>query len=66
MAQPEDRSRAPTPSDLALEGETQAIYDADDNLEIDVGDMPHNDELDQQHGRRTRQARKDEISRRPI
>ena len=65
MAQPEDR-RVPTPSDLAPEGETQAIYDADDNLEIDAGDTPRNDELDQQHGRKTRQARKDEISRRPL
>ncbi|MGR4865552.1 hypothetical protein [Caulobacter sp. LARHSG274] len=66
MAQAEDRSRTPIPSDLAPEGETQAIYDADDNLEIDAGDEPRNDELDQQHGRKTRQARKDEISRRPI
>lgn len=66
MAQSRDRDVKPIPSDLAPAGETAAIYDADDNLELDAGDVPHNHELDRQHGRRTRQARKDEISKRPI
>jgi hypothetical protein len=56
----------PIPSDLAPEGETATLYDADDNLDIDAGDSPRNAELHQQHGPKTRQARKDEISKRPI
>lgn len=63
MAQPQDRT---IPSDLAPEGATAEIYDADDNLEIDAGAEPRNGELDRQHGAKTRQARKNEINRRPI
>lgn len=63
MAQPEDRS---FPSEVDPDGATEARYAADDNLDLDAGDVPHNDQLDKQHGRKTRQARKDEISNRPI
>jgi hypothetical protein len=70
MAQPEDRSHAPepspTPSEVDPDGATLARYDADDNLDIDSGDVPHNAGLDSQHGRKTRQARKDEISNRRV
>jgi len=62
MAQPEDR----TPSTIAPEGEIRAIYEDDDNLELDAGAEPHDDELGRQHGRKTRQARKNEISNRPL
>ena len=63
MAQPQDRA---IPSDLVPEGATAEIYDADDNLEIDAGPQPHNAELDRQPGTKTRQARKNEINKRPI
>lgn len=63
MAQPQDRT---IPSDLAPEGATAELYDADDNLEIDAGAEPRNGELDRQPGAKTRQARKNEINRRPI
>ncbi|MDR6532121.1 hypothetical protein J2800_002877 [Caulobacter rhizosphaerae] len=63
MAQPEDRT---IPSDLAPEGETAALYDADDNLNIDAGAEPRDGQLDGQHGTKTRQARKNEISNRPV
>ena len=66
MAQPEDRGDAPTPPDLDPDGATEARYAADDNLDLDAGDLPHNDQLDRQHGRKTRQARKAEISNRPV
>jgi hypothetical protein len=62
MAQ-QDRS---IPADLAPEGETAALYDADDNLDLDAGAEPRNGELDHQHGPKTRQARKNEISNRPL
>jgi hypothetical protein len=63
MAQPENRT---IPSDLAPEGETAALYDADDNLDIDAGAEPHDGGLDHRHGTKTRQARKNEISNRPV
>ena len=66
MAQPEDRSYAPTPSEVDPDGATEARYAADDNLDLDAGDEPHNGQLDSQHGRKTRQARKNEISNRPV
>ena len=68
MAQPADRSHAPSPvlSEVDPDGATEARYAADDNLDLDAGDVPHNAELDKQHGRKTRQARKDEISNRPV
>lgn len=62
MAQPEDR----TPSTVAPEGETRAIYEDDDNLELDAGEQPRDGDLDHVHGSKTRRARKDEISRRPV
>jgi len=62
MAQPEDR----TPSTVAPEGETRSIYEDDDNLELDAGAEPRDGHLDQVHGSKTRRARKDEISRRPV
>ncbi len=63
MAQPEDRS---FPSEVDPDGATEARYDADDNLALDAGEIPHNAELDKRHGRKTRQARKDEISNRTV
>jgi len=66
MAQPEDRSYASTPSEVDPDGATEARYAADDNLDLDAGDEPHNGQLDSQHGRKTRQARKNEISNRPV
>jgi hypothetical protein len=66
MAQPEDRSYASVPSDLDPDGATEARYAADDNLDLDAGEVPHNAEVESQHGRKTRQARKDEISNRPV
>ena len=66
MAPPEDRSFNDTPSDLDRSGATEARYAADDNLDLDAGAEPHNDQLDRQHGRKTRQARKDEISNRAV
>jgi hypothetical protein len=63
MAQPEDRT---IPSDLAPEGATAALYEADDNLELDAGAKPHDGELDHQPGTKTRQARKNQISNRPV
>ncbi|KRA65809.1 hypothetical protein ASD79_00555 [Caulobacter sp. Root655] len=63
MARPEDRT---IPSDLAPEGATAALYDADDNLELDAGATPRNGDLDHQHGTKTRQARKNEISKRAL
>ena len=66
MAPPEDRSFNDTPSDLDPNGATEARYAADDNLNLDAGAEPHNDQLDSQHGRKTRQARKDEISNRSV
>lgn len=62
MVQPRDK----TPSTVASEGETQAIYDTDDNLELDAAPEPRNGDLDHEHGTKTRRARKDEISNRPI
>jgi len=62
MAQPEDR----TPSTVASEGETRAIYEDDDNLELDAAPEPRDGDLDHAHGAKTRRARKDEISRRPV
>jgi hypothetical protein len=62
MAQPEDR----TPSTIAPEGETRAIYEDDDNLELDAGAAPHDGDLDHRPGTKTRQARKNEISNRPV
>jgi hypothetical protein len=53
-------------SEVDPDGATEARYAADDNLDLDAGDLPHNDQLDRQHGRKTRQARKDEISNRPV
>jgi hypothetical protein len=68
MAQPEDRGLVPSPapSEVDPDGATEARYAAADNLDLDAGDAPHNDQLDRQHGRKTRQARKDEISNRPV
>jgi hypothetical protein len=70
MAQPEDRSYATSSNldraDLDPDGATEARYAADDNLDLDAGPEPHNDQLDRQHGRKTRQARKDEISNRSL
>ena len=68
MAHPEDRSHAPSPvlSEVDPDGATEARFAADDNLDLDPGDVPHNDQLDRRHGRKTRQARKDEISNRPV
>lgn len=63
MANPEDRT---IPSDLAPEGETAALYDADDNLDLDAGAEPRDGDLDHQHGAKTRRARKNEISNRPV
>ena len=63
MAQSEDRT---IPSDLAPEGATAELYDADDNLELDAGAEPHNGDLDHQPGTKTRQARKNEISKRAV
>ena len=63
MAQPEDRT---IPPDLAPEGATAALYDTDDNLELDAGAEPRDGDLDHQHGTKTRQARKNEISNRPV
>ena len=62
MAQPEDRR--PTPPDLDPAGATEARYAEDDNLDLDAGDVPHNARVDGQPGRKTRQARKNEISNR--
>lgn len=62
MAQPQDR----TPSTVAPEGETRALYENDDNLDLDAGARPHDGDLDHAHGAKTRRARKDEISRRPV
>jgi hypothetical protein len=63
MAQPEDRT---IPSDLAPEGATTALYDADDNLDLDAGAQPRDGDLDHRPGTKTRQARKAEISNRPV
>ncbi len=62
MAQSEDRA---TPADLAPEGATAALYDADDSLELDAGAAPRDGGLDRRPGTKTRQARKNEISNRP-
>jgi hypothetical protein len=62
-AQPQDPTIT---ADHAPEGETAAIYDADDNLELDAGPEPRDGGLDHQHGTKTRQARKNEISNRPV
>lgn len=66
MAQPEDRGPVPMPSEVDPDGATEARYADDDNLDLDAGDEPHNAQLDSQHGRKTRRARKDEISNRPV
>lgn len=68
---PPDRSFNDTPAgfdraDLDRSGATEARYAADDNLDLDAGVEPHNDQLDSRHGRKTRQARKDEISNRAV
>lgn len=63
MARPEDRA---IPSDLAPEGATAALYDDADNLDLDAGAAPHDGDLDHRPGAKTRQARKAEISNRPI
>jgi hypothetical protein len=63
MARPEDRT---IPPDLAPEGATAARYDVDDNLDLDAGAAPHDGDLDHRPGTKTRQARKDQISNRPV
>ncbi|WP_165183967.1 hypothetical protein [Caulobacter soli] len=63
MARPEDRA---IPADLAPEGATEALYDADDNLDLDAGAAPHDGDLDHRPGTKTRHARKNEISNRPV
>ena len=68
MAQPADRSHAPTPflSEVDPDGATEARYTADDNLDLDAGAAPHDGDLDHRPGTKTRQARKAEISNRPV